>query len=375
MANATLPQQGEFSIGQARRIVHDLFQPNAAIYWTDFLLSMAVGGFCFAVVRRGLLAHRVAGWLEISSPAFPIIFNVLFFLVSCLAFFRAALFTHELVHLKPGAVPGFRVAWNLLCGIPFLMPSFLYHTHVHHHIRKHYGTQYDGEYLPLARGPARAIVWYLAQSFVIPLLAVVRFGILAPLGWMSPGLRRTIYQRASALIVDPSYVRPLPTVGELRIWRLQEAACFAYLTALGTLLLAGVLPWLWLVQAYATGACVILLNAVRTLGAHRYRLSGQQEATFLEQLLDSLNYPNNPWWNELWMPTGLRYHALHHLFPSLPYHQLGKAHRRLMEQLPADSPYRQTVSPSLFSSLRQLWCEARQAAGTAAAAHRTPAAT
>ena len=31
----------------------------------------------------------------------------------------------------------------------------------------------------------------------------------------------------------------------------------------------------------------------------------------------------------LWAPVGLRYHALHHLMPSMPYHSLGEAHRRL----------------------------------------------
>ena len=29
-------------------------------------------------------------------------------------------------------------------------------------------------------------------------------------------------------------------------------------------------------------------------------------------------------------PVGLRYHALHHWIPSLPYHNLGRAHRLLI---------------------------------------------
>jgi fatty acid desaturase len=38
----------------------------------------------------------------------------------------------------------------------------------------------------------------------------------------------------------------------------------------------------------------------------------------------------------------MRYHALHHLFPTLPYHNMAAAHRRLMKRLPAGSPYRAT---------------------------------
>ena len=71
--------------------------------------------------------------------------------------------------------------------------------------------------------------------------------------------------------------------------------------------------------------------------------------SYLEQLEDSVNITGHPLLTELFFPLGLRYHALHHLFPALPYHNLGTAHRRLMAQLPADSLYHQTVYPSYWS--------------------------
>jgi fatty acid desaturase len=86
-------------------------------------------------------------------------------------------------------------------------------------------------------------------------------------------------------------------------------------------------------------------------------------------LLDSVNYPKFSIIAEMWGPVGLRFHALHHLFPSLPYHNLGRAHERLMAELPADSAYRQTNSNSLRQSLKRLWiasCEARQRRRTTA---------
>lgn len=347
----------QFSISQARGIVADLFEPSPAIYWTDLLLSAGVGYTSFALVRR------VGEWTTV--PALQVLLPALLFVVSCLAFYRAALFTHELTHLRKGSFGAFRVAWNLLFGIPFLMPSFLYHTHIAHHMRRHYGTPEDGEYIPFATSPARHILLYLGQSFIIPLLAVARFLIFTPIAWVSPRFRRWVQQRASSMIIDPSYVRPLPTHQELGIWRLQELACFLFLVGAIVMMIRGRVPVAVVPQAYCTAVCVIMLNAVRTLAAHRYRHTGE-EATFVEQLLDSINFPNWPVVSGLWAPVGLRFHALHHLFPSMPYHNLAEAHRRLMAQLPADSPYRQTESPGLWATLTQLWQEARasQQAGT-----------
>ncbi|HEX7448929.1 MAG TPA: fatty acid desaturase, partial [Pirellulales bacterium] len=337
-----------FSIREAREIVHDLFRPRQWIYWTDFLLSLGVGSVCFG------LARKVAAPLSF--------FQVVLFVVSCIAYYRAASFIHELVHLRDGGFRGFKFAWNLLCGIPFLMPSFLYRSHLAHHARKHYGTLDDGEYLPLATQPAREILRYLLQPLVIPALAVVRFLILAPIAWVSPRFRRFVQQRASSLVMDPSYIRPLPTLKELRTWRVQEACCFLVVAVVLALLVIGRWPWSFPLHCYLTAVGVLMLNHLRTLGAHRFRHRGE-ELTFVEQLLDSLNYPRHPLISELWAPVGLRFHALHHLFPSMPYHNLALAHRRLMARLPADSPYRQTVSPGLVASLIDLWRQARASAG------------
>ena len=161
------------------------------------------------------------------------------------------------------------------------------------------------------------------------------------------------------MVIDPAFVRPLPTRGELRYWRLQEAACFAYLVSLVSVLVLGIRPWMLVVDAYLVAVGVMMLNAIRTLAAHRYRHRGE-EVSFVEQLLDSLNYPNRPILTGLWAPIGLGYHALHHLFPSLPYHALATAHERLMSGLPEDSPCRKTISPGLLTTILSLVRQARR---------------
>jgi fatty acid desaturase len=359
-------EQTSFSLAETRHIVRDLFAPNPWIYWADFLVSLVVGVICFGLVRRA------PTWLPGPNG---IILEIFLFLVSSLLYYRAALFIHEIVHFRSGSFRVFRVVWNLLCGIPFLLPSFTYYTHLDHHRRKHFGTKQDGEYLPLGHQSTWAIWFYLSQSLIIPGLAVVRFMLLTPLTWVFPGVRRWVHQRASSLVMDPSYVRPLPARDVLRVWRTQELASCLFCWAVAVLLirgmlpganptapfpvLRGVLPLGFLAQVYLTGVVVVLINSIRTLGAHRFFNDGR-EMTFVEQLLDSVNYPRRPILTGLWAPVGLRFHALHHLFPSLPYHNLAEAHRRLMAELPADSPYRATEESSLWSALRRLWRLARK---------------
>jgi len=64
-----------------------------------------------------------------------------------------------------------------------------------------------------------------------PPLAVIRFGVLTPLTWVCPPLRRWIYKHASSLVMDPTYIRPAPTRKSLCDIRLQELCCFLYLLA------------------------------------------------------------------------------------------------------------------------------------------------
>ena len=77
--------------------------------------------------------------------------------------------------------------------------------------------------------------------------------------------------------------------------------------------------------------------------------------SYIDQLLDSNTYPNGRILPELWAPLGLRYHALHHLMPSLPYHAMAQAHARLAARLPAHSPYHQTIRPDLGTALTAMF--------------------
>jgi fatty acid desaturase len=345
---------GEFSLRQARHLVRDLFEPRAGIYWCDFLTTVLLGHLTFSLSRRpNELLALVSTWEVPTGYVGPL--RIVMFFVACVLYYRAVNFIHEVIHLPSRRFWLFKATWNLLCGIPFLTPSFAFEGHLDHHRRRVFGTTADGEYLALGRLNRWWILAYLSQSLWGPPLTIVRFGVLTPASWLSQRVRDWVHQRFSSLVMDPRYLRPLPTAQQLWAIRVQEGLCFALIVG------ACVIGWQlgivrfgsFLLQVYALGAIVILLNCLRTLGAHRFR-GDDHEHTLTEQLLDSVNLDSSLPWDVIIAPVGMRYHATHHLFPGIPYHNLQAAHRRLMAELPADSIYRQTVEPSLFVAIWKL---------------------
>lgn len=332
------------SINAARALVSDLFTPRPWIYWTDLALTLVVAYLAAVVYLR--------------APAFSLLQGIAF-VVCGFALFRAGSFVHEITHLRGGKMLSFRVGWNLVCGIPMVMPSHFYENHIDHHNSHHYGTLRDGEYLPLGSGPLHEIFWFFAQVPFLPGYIALRL-LLSPLTFVHPRLRSFVLEHMSSYVINFRHRLTVPRTAPRRAWAALEIACSLRVALMLGVVLVGIYPWTRLVQLYLLAAFSMLLNYNRNLVAHRYENTGNQ-MTHAEQLADSITITGHPLLTELFFPLGLRYHALHHLFPGIPYHNLGIAHRRLMAHLPADSPYRQTVFPNYWAAAKALWANARGA--------------
>lgn len=332
------------SMAEARSLVADLAARRQWIYWVDLTGCVALGYTAFLLCPTG-------------DPLSPMAAGCV--IVAAFAFYRAVLFVHEIVHAGD-ELRWFAVVWHLVCGIPLLVPQFTYEFHHEHHASRSYGTVQDGEYVAYLAEPRWRVIALPFTAVLGPLLFVVRFLVLAPLSWLIPGLRSYVLTRASALMIDADFHRTLPPAGVPRSWLVQEVACFAYLAGMLTLLVAGVYGPARLLEAYLVVAVVLFVNWIRVLAAHRYE-SGNQRMTFPAQVLDSIDHPSLPLLGELWAPLGLRLHAVHHLFPKLPYHRLGEARRRLARAIPRDGGYWSTEDPSLTASVRRLLAHPRDA--------------
>lgn len=328
---------------QANDLARDLTHPNRRIYWLDLSLTAAVTWTSF--------------WVAVTSasPALALAAGAL----CVLALYRGICFIHELTHLRRDEAPGFHLAWNLLIGVPILTPSLLYEgVHILHHAKDRYGTARDPEYHPLARRPTHELVFFLFIALLAPVAVVLRFAVLAPLGFLVPPVRRFVVAKASGMVINLGFSRDDFDRAGSAPWLAQEVACWLWSWTLIALALAGVVPLRTLAIAAAIFGLAAFVNQLRTAAAHYWQNDGRQMPV-LDQFLDSVNVPPPSLLPFLWAPVGLRYHALHHLIPRLPYHNLGALHRRLVEALPPDHAYRRVEEKGLVRVLARL---ARRAA-------------
>jgi fatty acid desaturase len=227
---------------------------------------------------------------------------------------------------------------------------FLYDEHVAHHSAVSYGTLEDSEYLPLR--PARLVrsMALMAVSVLYPLLGPLRFAVFTPLALVSRRMNRFVFTVMSSLYnLKPGYRRAWVAAAESPSRWFQEIACCLWAWAWIGAGVLGFIPPSVFWKTYVLFVLWMALNQLRTLTAHRYDGDGSAQGS-LSQLLDSNTFDRG-WLAEAWAPLGLRYHALHHLLPAVPYHNLGIAHRRLTNALPADSPYHQTRQAGLWPAI------------------------
>jgi fatty acid desaturase len=337
-ATARQPARHEEWDRIARDAVRDLHQASVPVFWADFLISAGLAWTMMAVASL-----RPVASVEFCAA----------FILCILALYRGTCFMHEITHVRSQALPGFEIAWNLLIGVPVLMPSFIYTMGVHqsHHRLATYGTEQDPEYMPFAKSHWMTTA-FVVQSVFLPFVLMLRFLVLAPVALICRPFHRLLAERASALVMHGKYRRDA-TPELLRSMTVWQSVILAVWGTAIVLAARGVLPWRLFAVWCSAMALAALVNILRTLGAHHYESEGDP-LDRTGQLLDSVDTPG-AWWTELWAPVGLRYHALHHYFPGIPYHNLPEAHRRLVAALPADAAYPRTLSPSLWHTLRRLW--------------------
>jgi len=320
---------------RVQELVSDLREPRAAVYYADLLLC--------AVLGWGLFVHALGHW------GWPL--KLAYFTGATLLLYRSLAFIHEIFHQQ--AMKGFRFTWHALSGVPLLIPFLLYlPIHQGHHNKLTYGTKDDGEYDQFKGRCGVASAKLFALNLALPLALWVRFAILTPLAVVLPPIREKMIPEFVHMALRMPFRAPEIKESARAEAMLVEWWCAAFAWGLVALVLLGhglvVAYWAVLVIAIAT------LNTIRALGGTHLYVEEAQGRGARGQLLDSINVDSNSPLTLLLCPVGLRFHALHHVAPYLPYHALPTAHRRLMAQLPAGSEYHQVTVGSIAEGIGRL---------------------
>jgi fatty acid desaturase len=327
----------------------DPFRVRPWRYWFDFLLSISCA---YSAATVYLLAPLGSWW---QMAAFP---------VAAFWLYRLGSLVHEVCHLGHHEMRAFKVAWNVLVGTFTLTPSpFFTRQHRDHHSMKMFGTAEDPEYVAnvLEGGNLGSFLAYVAHMLVFPLLVFLRF-LLAPLTFLHPRLRETVLERASSLTLNTRYRRRLTPFDRRAILGV-EALCFLRAAAIPLTIALGLAPLSRIPLLYLLALATFFMNQMRQLADHHFDGDGSP-ASVEDHILDSCNYTGRDPLTLLFFPFAIRYHALHHLFPSLPYHNLEAAHAHLERTLPADNPYLGLDQPGWWTvAKRTVWGGAAVTAG------------
>ncbi|MEE9434603.1 MAG: fatty acid desaturase [Sphingorhabdus sp.] len=308
------------------------------IYWADWLLSYAA------------LIGGAALWLTAGTAL-----AITGLIAGTYAAYRCGSFMHEIVHFdrrKKGEM-AFKGAWNLFFGIPIMSPSHLYDSHLEHHMPDSFGTVRDPEYVPINNRSFLGLANFVFGHVLGPISMVALRMLLNPVIWIFPSLgEKLMHGKGTALVINWDYI---PT-GKQQPTGFDRFAIFAATLLLYVyiaLIATGVVPLLIAAKILILVVVSMVLNGVRTLVAHRYINYDGESVNKQAQLTDSINLVGNPLIGGLFAPVGLRFHALHHLVQTLPYHGLAKAHAKLMEELPAEDAYR-TVNVPISQAMIEL---------------------
>lgn len=325
----------------------DFFAVSQSRYWIDLILATTC-----AYVSAGIyLSVPLFSWFQFVTFPFAVFW-----------LYRANSLVHEVCHLNDKELTSYKVGWNLLLGIPTLFPSTFFTSHHRdHHSGRHYGTSKDPEYVinMFTPGSLASMGIYLLSIMVYPLFALFRF-LLAPISFLRPSWREFTLRRLSSFTLNWMYERNVGRI-DTKVFVTVELLCFlrAWLIPLGVVL--GVTHWTRLPLMYLLAISIVFCNQMRFLGDHHFEGDGDK-MSLADHISDSCNYSRQDILTWLFNPFAIRFHALHHLFPSMPYHNLSAAHEHLTRTLPPSSPYHALDRPGWWDTAQTTLRVTRKAA-------------
>ncbi|SOD99925.1 fatty acid desaturase family protein [Caenispirillum bisanense] len=281
------------------------FEAKPAVYFRDFLVSMAVfaAAFAWGVQTDGPLV--VVAWGLAAA-----------FLA------RAGIFGHEISHRPNEArMKPFYWAWHLTCGAVILVPTARFvGPHKAHHTTGIFRTKDDPQYLLVRSNRLLMAFVLIGLPLVTPVYTLLQ-AVIASIGGveLEERLDRFTRRRFNFSVSTPLPDDKKAEVTWLSRYYLLVFATFAVLVPQALPLYYAVLVGAWLIVVLR----IPLEHELETYAETSVRRDQMRDSFTVETPLALLI-----------QPIGFRYHTAHHMYPGVPYHNLPALHAHLKATVP-----------------------------------------
>lgn len=305
-------QDGSTTRWNAPPIDRRYFDVRPALFYRDLIMPASI----FVIAYAFLL--QAQGWAV-----------ALAFVVAVVSLHRAAILMHDICHQYDNPrLKRFIWTWDLTVGAIAAIPSprFLRPHRIHHAIGT-FRTKDDPQYLLVRTDRTLAVFVLIFIPFIMPVLNIVNAVAASVAGTaLDEAVERWASKRGNptgSVVAE----RHRPRVIWLSRYYVALYALYAYL-----------LPeTLWI--AYTVLVAGWWLTTIRIPLEHRmeHLLESSDKR---DHVLDSFTIESPL--AAILQPLAMRFHAAHHLYPGVPYHNLEALHRELKA---SDPEYRTTIVP------------------------------
>jgi fatty acid desaturase len=336
-----IDQSSDINVLRERMKNSGLMTHKPWIYWVDFMTS------------------SIAGWLSILAISQleldPMIDSCLF-VICIFSSYRGVAFVHEIAHWQriPKNMRGFITCWNLLSGTFFMLSSMMHRrAHLDHHNLSTYATARDPEYLQLKGKKHQIIFMVIASGLLSPIYLYARTLLIIPLSFVIPDTRSVLRKKMSTLAMNVAYVRNLSQKESAELFRESVLMLMVWAAIAIMLMVAGDLLE-FVILHFAIITFVAAINYIRALASHRYgHAPSHMQQSREDQVADSIDIKRGLMVSLL-APVGLQYHAVHHLAPDIPYHNLAAAHAMFIGMIGKYGRLLDTQESSMRTAIKAL---------------------
>jgi len=234
---------------------------------------------------------------------------------------------HEIIHFKNKLKPLYWL-WNLSFGAFINFPIYMHEPHFDHHATNKFGTIKDPEYEVMANKKPGELILAPLVMLALTTFLFIRFTLL-PL-FLYFGKIEKVWKHFSTFALNLKYVRDTSEISKQQIF--QDYLCSFYNISLITMAVNDIVPIQLIIIIFMQTYLGLVWNFYRAMAAHRYTSDFKAKAG-QEDLLEDCVTISAVYMQPLF-PNYIGYHAIHHLYPQIPYYNLKKAHKICAERSP-----------------------------------------